>query len=146
MNGFVDSDPNEVVNVYIPPIHGRYVGLPGFIEVQIESTRPSIFGGVIGRANWPIGAFAVATNSQNLTFPFGMLALNPTMCKAIQITGTGIVERLRERPIELERVGLHVGRTDRLQPHRRQHGQRLCADDATCRSVGHHPGQWLAAR
>ena len=78
MNGFDDSDTEQVVNVYIPPIHGRYVGLPGFIEVQIESTRPSIFGGVIGRANWPIGAFAVATNSQNLTFPFSMLALNPT--------------------------------------------------------------------
>ncbi len=36
MNGFVDADPNEVVNVYIPPIHGRYVNLPGFIEVQIQ--------------------------------------------------------------------------------------------------------------
>ena len=83
MNGFVDADPNEVVNVYIPPMHGRYVGLPGFIEVQIEATRSSIFGGVIGQAHWPIGAFAVATNSQNLTFPFWMLALNPTMCKAI---------------------------------------------------------------
>ena len=127
MNGFVDSDPNEVVNVYIPPIHGRYVNLPGFIEVQIQSTRPSIFGGVVGRANWPIGAFAVATNSQNLTFPFGMLALNPTMCKAIQVSGHWHRERLCERPIELERVGLHLRRSDRLQPDRWQHGQRLCA-------------------
>src|SRR4029078_11217586 len=49
MNGFIDSDPNEVVNVYIPPLHGRYVGLPGFIEVQIQSTHPSIFGAVIRR-------------------------------------------------------------------------------------------------
>jgi hypothetical protein len=92
LNGYDDADPNEVVNVYIPPIHGRYVGIPGFIEVQIESTRPSIFGRVVGRANWPIGAFAVATNSQNLTFPFSMLALDPTECKAIAVSGGGLVE------------------------------------------------------
>jgi hypothetical protein len=92
MNGYQDSDPNEIVNVYIPPIHGRYVGLPGFIEVQIEATRPSIFGGVIGKANWPIGALAVATNSQDLTFPFSMLALNPTACKAIAVSGGGVIQ------------------------------------------------------
>jgi hypothetical protein len=92
MNGYDDADPNQAVDVYIPPIHGRYIGLPGFIEVQIQSTRASIFGGVIGKASWPIGAFAVATNSQNLTFPFSMLALNPTACKAIAVSGGGIVE------------------------------------------------------
>jgi len=92
INGFDDADPDEVVNVYIPAIHGRYAGLPGFIEVQIEATRASIFGGVIGKANWPIGSFAVATNSQNLTFPFSMLALNPTACKAIAVSGGGVVE------------------------------------------------------
>ncbi len=91
-NGFDDADPNEVVNVYIPAIHGRYAGLPGFIEVQIESTRPSIFGRVIGRASWPIGALGVATNDQNLTFPFSMLALDPSACKAIQASGGGVVE------------------------------------------------------
>jgi Flp pilus assembly protein TadG len=92
INGYDDADANEIVNVYIPAIHGRYAGLPGFIEVQIEATRASIFGGVIGKANWPIGAFAVATNSQNLTFPFSMLALNPTACKAIAVSGGGVVE------------------------------------------------------
>jgi len=92
LNGYDDADPNEVVNVYIPPIQGRYVGLPGFIEVDIGSTRPSIFGGVIGKATWPTAAFAVATNSQNLTFPFSMLALNPTACKAIAVSGGGVVE------------------------------------------------------
>ena len=89
LNGFDDADPSETVTVHIPPIHGRYVGLPGFIEVQIESTRPSIFGGVIGKAVWPVGAFAVATDSQDLHFAFSMLALDPTACKAIQVSGTG---------------------------------------------------------
>lgn len=91
-NGFDDADASEVVNVYVPPIHGQYKGLPGFIEVQIESTRPSIFGGIVGRSTWPIGALAVATNSQNLTFPFSMIALDPTECKAIAVSGGGIVE------------------------------------------------------
>jgi hypothetical protein len=91
-NGFDDADPNESVTIHIPAIHGRYAGFPGFIEVQIDANRPSIFGGVIGRANWPVGAFAVATNDQKLEFPFGMLALNPTECKAIAVSGGGIVE------------------------------------------------------
>ena len=53
MNGYDDGATDQVVNVYVPPIHGRYIGLPNFIEVQIEATRPSIFAGVIGKATWP---------------------------------------------------------------------------------------------
>jgi hypothetical protein len=92
MNGFDDADANEVVNVYIPPIHGPAVyRQPGFVEVQIEATRPSIFGGIIGEALWPVGAFAIATNRQDLIFTFSMLALDPAECKAIQVSGTGAV-------------------------------------------------------
>jgi Flp pilus assembly protein TadG len=92
MNGYEDSDPDEYVTVHIPAIHGRYVGLPGFIEVEVGSTRPSIFAGVIGKGTWATGAMAVATNGQNLTFPFSMLALNPTACKAIAVSGGGVIE------------------------------------------------------
>jgi len=92
LNGFDDADPNEVVNIYIPPIHGNPVyRQAGFIEVQIEATRPSIFGGIIGRAVWPVGAYAIATNKQNLNFPFSIMALDPTACWAIQATGQGDV-------------------------------------------------------
>jgi hypothetical protein len=58
------------------------VGFAGFIEVQIEGTKASIFGGP-GDRSGP-SASAVATNRQDLTFPFSMMALNPTMCKAIR--------------------------------------------------------------
>jgi putative Flp pilus-assembly TadE/G-like protein len=134
MNGFVDSDPNEVVDVYIPALHGRYAGLPGFIEVQIQSTRPSIFGGVIGRANWPIGAFAVATNSQNLTFPFSMLALNPTACKSIAVSGGGVVEAYAN--IQSNSNG--TGCTGDDIGFSRTGGSTInvLAPDATCRVVG----------
>ena len=92
--------------------------VPGFIEVQIQSTRPSIFGGIIGRATWPVGALAVATNDQNLTFPFGMLALNPTECKAIAVSGGGDRRVAREHPVELERRGLRDAAGRRVQPDR----------------------------
>jgi len=133
-NGFDDANPDEVVNVFIPAIHGRYAGLPGFIEVQIEAQRPSIFGGIIGRATWPVGAFAVATNSQNLTFSFSMLALDPTECKAIAVSGGGVVEAWASiqsnssgadctgDPIGFSRTGTST--IDVLAP------------DATCRVVG----------
>ena len=115
--------PNEVVNVYIPAVHGRYVGLPGFIEVQIEATRPSIFGGIIGKAAWPVGAFAVATNSQNLTFPFSMLALDPTECKAIAVSGGGVVEAYAN--IQSNSSGADcTGDPDRVQPDRWRHDRR----------------------
>ena len=133
-NGFDDADPNETVNVFIPPIHGEYAGFPGFIEVQIQAVRPSVFGGILGRNSWPVGASAVATNKQNLTFPFSMLALNATACKAINVSGTGNVEAYGNiqsnsdgtacagEPISFSRTG---GSTINVY-----------ADDATCRAVG----------
>jgi len=133
-NGFDDAAADEVVNVYIPAIHGRYAGLPGFIEVQISAQRPSIFGGIIGRAAWPVGAFAVATNDQNLTFPFSMLALDPTECKAIAVSGGGVVEayaNIQSNSSGAECVGAPIGFS-------RTGGSTInvIAPDATCRVVG----------
>jgi len=89
-NGFADDAATDVT-VYIPPEHGVYRHMPGFIEVQIAASRPSIFGGIIGKASWPVGTYAVAANQKGLTFEFGMLALNETACKAIHVSGDGLV-------------------------------------------------------
>jgi hypothetical protein len=134
-NGFDDADPNEVVNIFIPPIHGIYAGLPGFIEVQIEGTRPSIFGGIVGRSSWPIGTFAVATNDQDLTFPFSMLALNPTACKAIAVSGGGVVEAFAN--IQSNSNGADCAPDDPVG-FSRTGGATIDvnAPDATCRVVG----------
>lgn len=134
VNGFDDADPSEVVNIFIPPIHGQYAGLPGFVEVQIEGTRPSIFGGIVGRAAWPVGAYAVATNAQDLTFPFAMLALDPTECKAIAVSGGGVVEAyasIQANSSGSECTGAPVGFS-------RTGGStvNVYATDATCRVVG----------
>lgn len=134
LNGFDDADPDEVVNVYIPAIHGRYAGMPGFIEVQISANRPGIFSGVIGRTVWPVGAFAVATNRQDLTFPFSMLALDPTACKALQVSGTGVIEayaNIQSNSTGADCTGDPIGFS-------RTGGSTITviADDATCRVVG----------
>jgi Flp pilus assembly protein TadG len=134
-NGFVDADPDQVVNVFIPAIHGRYAGMPGFVEVQIEGTRPSVFGGIIGRAAWPVGAYAVATNKQNLTFPFSMLALNSTECKALKVSGGGIIEAWAN--IQSNSSGADCAPEDPVGFSRTGDSTiEIHADDATCRSVG----------
>lgn len=134
-NGFDDADADEVVNVYIPPIHGNpvYRG-PGFIEVEIKANRPSIFAGVVGKSSWDVGVYAIATNRQDLTFPFSMLALDPTACGALKVAGTGVIDAYASiqsnsngsdcggDPVGFQRVG---GSTINVY-----------ADDATCRSVG----------
>lgn len=135
LNGYDDADSDEVVLVHIPAIHGRYIGLPGFIEVEVGSTRPSIFGGVMGRANWPTGAMAVATNSQNLTFPFSMLALNPTACKAIAVSGGGQIEA--QESIQSNSNGSDCAPGDPIG-FSRTGGSTIdvVAPTATCRVVG----------
>jgi hypothetical protein len=134
-NGFDDADPNEVVNIYIPAIHGRYAGLPGFIEVQIEATRPSVFGGIIGKAAWPVGAFAVATNDNNLNFPFSMIALNESACKAIHVSGGGIVEAYAN--IQSNSTGADCPPPDAIGFSRTGTSTlNVIAPDATCRAVG----------
>ena len=82
---------NADIKVNIPPIDGQYRALPAVIQVRINTNHGSIFGGVIGRAAWPVGVNAVAANQKGVTYGFGMLALDPTGCKAILISGTGVV-------------------------------------------------------
>jgi hypothetical protein len=133
-NGFTNGVGNQVVNVYIPAIHGRYANFPNFIEVQIQNTRPSIFGGVIGRSTWPVGVFAVATNGQNLRFQFSMLALNQTMCKAVQVSGTGVVNAYAGIQSNSNGSGCPSGGPIGFS---RTGGStvNVFATDATCRSV-----------
>jgi hypothetical protein len=133
-NGYDDADPSEVVQIHIPAINGRYIALPNFIQVDIGSERPSIFAGVIGKTTWPVGTFAVATNDQDLTFPFSMIALNKTACKALHVAGSGVVEaygnvQSNSNGSEDGCGGIGLSRTG---------GGTIdvIADDATCRSAG----------
>jgi len=88
-NGYTDGLEGEEVVVNIPPASGPNAGRDGFIEVIISSVEPSLFARVIGLLNWDVGARAVATNGSGGGAPFSMLALDPTGCQAIQVTGQG---------------------------------------------------------
>jgi len=133
-NGYDDGDPSESVFVNIPAQQGRYVALPNFVEVQINSDRPSIFGGVIGQGTWPVSVFAVATNNQDLNFPFSMLALNKTACKAIHVSGQGVVEA--NGNVQSNSNGSDAG-CGGIGLSRSGGGElTINAADATCRAAG----------
>jgi len=135
-NGFsTAADGTEKVHVYIPALHGRYAGLPHFVEVQIDAVRPSIFAGIVGRGSWPVGSMAVATNGQNLAFPFGMIALNPTACKAIQVSGSGTINSYGSIQANSDGSGCISGGDVSFS---RTGGSTInvLATDAYCRTVG----------
>jgi len=134
LNGYDSSDADETVAVVIPPVNGRYKGAPNFIEVQIDSNRQAIFGGVLGKATWPVGVFAVATNAQDVTYPFSMIALNPTKCAAAQVTGTGTITASGN--IQSNSNGADCGGSDVGFLVSGQASVDVIVDDATCRSAG----------
>jgi hypothetical protein len=134
-NGYDDADASESVTIHIPAIQGRYDDLPNFIEVDIQSERASIFGGVIGKGVWPVSVFAVATNDQNVTFPFSMLSLSDSACKAIQVSGGGVVEAYGNIQTNSDGSGCLDGSNVAFS----RTGDStidVIADDATCRAAG----------
>lgn len=90
-NGFTDGVNSASVDVNIPPLTGPNAGRSGFIEVQIGSTRPSIFAGVMGIADWQVAARAVAVNGVGGGGTFAILSLEPTECDAFFVSGNGSV-------------------------------------------------------
>jgi Putative Flp pilus-assembly TadE/G-like len=128
-NGFTTGVENEVVEVFVPPTSGQFRNVPGFIEVKIRSTRPSIFGGVLGVVGWNVGARAVAANQPGLDMPFSMLALDPDSCRTIQVTGSGVVSAAGTVQLNsgCNPDALYVGGTGTLE---------VTAPGATCNAVG----------
>ena len=89
---------------------------------------------MLGKAQWPVGTFAVATNDNHLEFPFSTLALNPTMCKAIQVSGQGELQAFGN--IQSNSNGSEAG-CGGIGLSRTGGGEiNIIADDATCRSAG----------
>lgn len=134
-NDFDDAAADENVFVSIPATDGPYRGFPGFVEVRIESSRAAIFAGVIGRTSWSVGARAVAANQQGVTYSFGMLALSPDECKAIHISGSGVVNAASN--IQSNSTGAGCGDGSNIGLSRTGGGVlNVTAPDAVCRSAG----------
>jgi hypothetical protein len=84
LNGYGDVDGDGIddrghVDVHIPAIASgsSYAGLPGFLEVDIHTDRPSFFAAVLGMLQQNVDAMAIAGNSNDVIPPYSMLALNP---------------------------------------------------------------------
>jgi hypothetical protein len=128
-NGFTNGVDTETVDVFVPPSSGQFRNVPGYIEVRIKSTRPSIFAGILGVFGWDVSARAVAANQPGLDMPFSMLALHETQCQALLVTGSGIVSSNGTVQVnsDCDPDALKVGGTGTLE---------VTAPDATCNTPG----------
>ena len=128
-NGFTNGVDNTTVQVFIPPDTGIFRNVPGFVEVVISNRRPSVFGRIIGVTGWNVSARAVAANQQGLDLPFSMLALHPSDCKALQVSGTGFVNSNGSIQVNSDCSGnaMDVGGSGIVT---------VTADGATCNAVG----------
>ena len=87
-SGYVDGQGGRTVRVDLPPIApSSFSGLPGYIEVQVGTTRASFFAGILGITSQNTGALGVATNASDIPLPYSLLALSPN-CAAGKITGS----------------------------------------------------------
>ena len=124
---------NTDIRVNIPPVDGLYRAVPSVIQVRINTNRGSIFGGVIGRAAWPVGVNATAANQKGVSYGFGMLALDPTACRAITVSGTGKV--LSAGNVQSNSDGSGCSGIGMANTGSKA-SITVTAPDATCRSAG----------
>jgi Putative Flp pilus-assembly TadE/G-like len=77
---------------YPPGPESVFSDLPNNLEVEIGSTRPSFFAGILGRATQSTGAMGVAANSSGYSLPYSLLSLDPHGCSVTKVTGTATVQ------------------------------------------------------
>jgi hypothetical protein len=83
-NGFTEG-----VDVNIPPTTGPNAGNSNFIEVIIDTERPSLFARIWGIASLDVASRAVAANQTGVRGPFALLSLDPEGCHALIVEGQG---------------------------------------------------------
>lgn len=86
--GCPSLDPKVTVKIPPGPEAVEYYGVAGAVEVQIGSTRSSIFGGALGFSNWTVGAMGVAANQVDVALSYSFLALDPTACPSVLLSGS----------------------------------------------------------
>jgi hypothetical protein len=90
-NGFVDGIDSQSVVVNYPPTKGQFQGKTRYLEVEIGSTRPSLFASIAGITSFAVAARAVSTNGDLTDGLFSILALDPAVCDALLVSGNGDV-------------------------------------------------------
>ena len=122
-NGFADAADDENVIVHIPPVDGTLCRVRRLHRGHdrrgpaLDLRRRHRAGHLARRARTRSPA-----NQDGVAYTFGMLALNPTECKALQVAGTGVVNS--ESNIQANSTDPNaIGDPYRLQPDRRRHAQ-----------------------
>jgi Putative Flp pilus-assembly TadE/G-like len=87
INGCTNLSPTVTIKIPPGPEAVPYDSKAGAIEVQIGSRRGGIFSGVLGITNWTVGTMAVAANQVDTALSFSFLALDPTGCGSVKLTG-----------------------------------------------------------
>jgi hypothetical protein len=91
-NGYTDGVNGIVVNVKVPPgPESLFSNFPGYIEVNIGSTRSSFLHGRLLPNTWRVAAMGVATNGAEGAAPYSFIALNPTKCSSADLSGNGTI-------------------------------------------------------
>lgn len=86
-NGYTDEVDGKTVTVNIPPTSGDYDGQANFAEVKISGDSQNQFASVFNIDAFHITGRAVAGGLSN-SGAFGIISLNPTVCRAIDLNGT----------------------------------------------------------
>ncbi len=85
-NGFEDGVEGVSVTVNIPPDSGAYAGISNYAEVEIDGGSDAYFSQVLGFEAFDVDARAVA-GGIGVNGDYGIVALNPTACKALDLNG-----------------------------------------------------------
>ena len=93
-NGYTHGVNAQSVLVNIPPTSGPNANTAGYVEVEISNSRPSLFAGVMGLVSMDVAARAVATEITGAGGTFTIMALEPTACDAMLVSGNGSVVAL----------------------------------------------------
>ena len=92
-NGFTNDGTSSTVTVNIPPKQGDHVGDSNFAEVLVQWNQARCFSAIWGTGSVPVPARAVAGVA---SIPVaggngGIICLNPTVQKSLNVTGPGSV-------------------------------------------------------
>ncbi len=88
LNGYVDGESGNKVEVYIPPQTGPFTGAKGYAEVVITYSHARYFSKIFGTQPIPVRARAVARGRKSTTGN-AILCLDPTVKGAYQAGGGG---------------------------------------------------------
>ena len=91
-NGYSNDGTTSTVTVNIPPASGDYKGKAGYAEVLVQYNQSRYFSQIFASSTIPVTARAVARGSQVPLTNLGVVVLDGSAQKALNVTGPGNVD------------------------------------------------------